>query len=101
MNASDIRLIAEAMRDCGITHLKTHDLEMFSKAHNPIAPLSSPVEPTHSPIAQPETISEPLKPEDEEAIKHKIEAFESIMKLSDEALTDRLFPEPEAPKDDE
>lgn len=95
MSPSEIRQVAEAMRDCGIQYLKCGDLIMSCQAPRAVA--SAPAE------KHPLTPTQPgpsLSPEQEKEIEHKVEALESIMKLSDEALIGRLFPEPEAPKDD-
>lgn len=42
-----------------------------------------------------DTFPNPISPEEEVEIKHKVDELSSVMKLSDQELIDRMFPLPE------
>lgn len=101
MNAKQLREIAETMRDCGIMHIKTADLEISRQPPDQKAVL---------PVVSQETAPLPVTPQadnpapptegDPDIIEHKIEALTSLMKLSDVELVDQLFPEPREPQEE-
>lgn len=108
MTPKQIREIAEAMRDCGITHLKTGTLEMTCQA--PVRASSAPElaketkpAPVASmyPLVQPkETSIEAGPPLEEEKVPHQVHELTSLLRLSDIELVDQLFPEPKAPDEE-
>lgn len=100
MTPKQIREIAEAMRDCGIDHLKMEGFEMTCRRAVQAfhAPERESPHTTPAPVAshahqEPET-------EEKEIIEHKVEQLASLMKLSDLELVDQLFPEPKDPEED-
>lgn len=81
-------------------YIKTDYLELrrgtLQHAQSVPEKLDSPIESTQTPVASdPEP---PLDPEKEKEIAHKIEEMDSLMKVSDADLIDRLFPLPEDPE---
>ena len=72
----DLKDLIKTLRAAGVTHYKTADLELT------LAP------------QEPQRRRRRVTPEEEEEIKHKTEEMSSLMKLSDQDLVDRLFPEP-------
>lgn len=81
MDSAAIRSIAKTMKDFGIGHLKCGDLELTLQ--------DAKVTQTRSAPSVPSIVAE----EDADPIKHKTEALESLMKLSDTDLVDKLFPD--------
>jgi hypothetical protein len=73
MNPGEIKDLIKTLRECGVTHYKTAEIELD------LGP-------------------EPLKPEpvaiDPDA-QHIVHEMKSLLKLSDEDLVDRLFPDKE------
>lgn len=82
MDSEAIKSIAKTMRDYGISHLKCGDLEIQFGSATPQ-------------VSQANYFAKP--PDDNAAsdpIKHQVEQLNSLMKLSDTELVDKLFPEP-------
>ena len=103
MTPKQIREIAETMRDCGITHLKTGTLEMTCQAgvRPSIAPEAGVKAFVPSPVAS--TQDPPIEagpPVEEEKIPHNVQQLASLLKLNDLELVDQLFPEPKEPSED-
>jgi hypothetical protein len=93
MNPTEIKSIAETMRECGITHLKMHDLEMTCQPPTPTAH-SAPEAGVQSTPVPPQS-----ETKDEDIVSHKIEQLTSLMKVGDEELVDILFPDKRSPED--
>lgn len=89
MTPGEFREIIKTMKDYGVSHVKMGDLEVNMGGEGSNIPSSSPAinEGGSSGYAE----GSPTQQED--PIKHKIEEMTSLMKLSDDALVDRLFPE--------
>ena len=77
MKATELKKLVKAMRQCGVIRLKTQEYEL-ELGDEPIKPLAA---------------------SEEKQIPHKIEDLKSVMKLSDEELIDRMFPDTE-PKEE-
>ena len=90
IDAKDIELIAKSCRDNGVSFLKTDSLEIhfgqvqLPEKHSKLVDKQSYIAPQAKNTAN--------QGEDKE-IKHKVEEFKSIMKLSDSELVDQLFPD--------
>lgn len=84
MTSKQLRSLAKTMRELGITHLKTADIELSFTS--PAAEASLPKQKASIPVEQ------PLSPEEDAEIRHKIEEVRSVMQLGDEDLVERLFP---------
>lgn len=91
MTPGEIREIATIMKQFGMTHLKTSHVEMSMPAQS-----FSDLSPKQEPGPIPHKTDTP--PEEAEKIEHKVVELAGLMKLSDNELVDRLFPEP---KEDE
>lgn len=77
MTPKEIKALVKTLRSLGVTHYKSGDIEF-----------------TLSEAAPAKQVKEkPLTPEEEKEIKHKIEEMASIMRLGDEELVDRMFPD--------
>lgn len=74
MSPKEIKTLIKTLRAAGITHYKTPELELKI----------DPIEPRRRMRT---------KPTDESEIKHKVEELTSLLKLSDQDLVDRLFPD--------
>lgn len=77
MSPKELKKLVKTLRDLGVTHYKTADLELN------LTP--------EAPIKAAKII--PATPEEEAEIKHKMENYKSIMQLGDIELVDRLFPD--------
>ena len=73
MKPVELKKMVKAMRQCGVTRLVTEGMEIE------LGPAPLP----------------PLTKEEIEQIPHKLEEMKSVMKLSDEELIGRLFPDTE------
>jgi hypothetical protein len=71
-----IQKVAALMKEMGITRLKVGDMEL----HRPIPEKAAP-----GPTEMPEDIED------------KVEEFKSLMKLDDQSIMERMFPEPREP----
>ena len=93
MNPGEIRLIAEAMRDCGITHIKMHDLEMTCG--------SIPPSPQLQAEATPHVVSPPmpLPASQNDPTAERMANLAKILNLSDMQLAEQMFPEKGPPED--
>lgn len=89
MTPTEIISILQACQASGVSSIKLEGLEVQFGSAIPQMGSSSPV---HTP----DEVSIPVEisAEEEAEIKHKVEELTSVMKLSDEELIDRLFPEP-------
>lgn len=81
MTPKEIKALVKTLRSCGVTHWKTPEIELNLA---PLAPRET--KPKLVPIEAPIVESE--------KIEHKVEELKSLLKLSDDELVDRLFPEP-------
>jgi hypothetical protein len=108
MTSKELQKLMESLRANGITYLRTHELEVRLNGSEPIAELSedeglSRINPPQD--LPPESVStdSPTDPKSDEKaagdVPHKVEELTSLMKLSDQELLNRLFPEP--PKDEQ
>lgn len=90
MTAKETIKLLKALKESGVTSFKSGDIEISfgfpSNAHE-------------KPVAAP--VSFDASAQAPEEIKHKVEEFTSLMKLSDTELLDRLFPDtaPESPEE--
>lgn len=75
MNPKEIKALIKTLRAAGITHYKTPELELSL----------DPVEPKKR--------LRKAKAEEPTEIKHKVEELTSLLKLSDQDLVDRMFPD--------
>lgn len=75
MSPDEIKTLIKTLRECGVTHYKTAEIELD------LGP---------APIAL-EVIDKPSEPSQE--IKHKVEELTSLLKLDDNSLVNRLFPD--------
>ncbi len=85
MTPKEIKTLIKTLRAAGVMHYKTPELELKL----------DPIEPRKRARS---------KPTDESEIKHKAEELTSLLKLSDQDLVDRMFPdyttEDSAPQDE-
>lgn len=94
MTSDELIAVIATCHQAGVRSLSMGDLRVKfgpakTKAPKPTAPM--PVQPA------PE-----LNPEQADKIKHKVEEMESLMRLDDKGLIERLFPTPkEEPREDE
>jgi hypothetical protein len=80
MNAIEIKELIKTLRECGVTHYKTAEIEL-DLGPAPIA-IDAP-----APAPSPE-------------ILHKVEELTSLLKLSDVDLVDRMFPDTQKEAED-
>lgn len=73
MNANEIKELIKTLRECGVTHYKTAEIELDLGP----APVVS------------DAATNAITPE----IEHKIEQMKSIMNTSDAELLDMLYPD--------
>jgi hypothetical protein len=77
MNAQELKSLIRTLRAAGVTRYKTPELELD------LSPLET-VRRRHR----------STQPDESEEIEHKVQEMSSLMKLDDNQLLDRLFPEP-------
>lgn len=84
MTGSEIESLVQALRASGVQRFKSKDfeIEFIREAPQVEKPLPAVLKEESS------SSKEPDKP-----IEHKVEELESILKLSDQDLVDRLFPD--------
>ncbi len=70
MTVDEVKSLVKTLRECGVTHYKTADIELD---------------------LGPEPMTPDIEPQKE--IIHKVEELTSLLKLDDKALVDRLFPD--------
>jgi hypothetical protein len=73
MSPADIKQLVETLRQAGVTHYKTPEIELDLGPLPPAAPEST----------------------EKTEIPHVVEDLISVMKLNDKDLVDRLFPDTE------
>lgn len=82
MTPEELRLVAQTMREYGLTHVKTAAYELTMPVQELMKAKECPdLVPVDAPVAE----SNP--------IEHKVEALTSLLKLSDINLVDQLFPD--------
>jgi hypothetical protein len=84
MTPKELKALAQTMRELGITHLKTADVEL-NLAHVEVKPeLDKPKSKRGRP--------KKLPTEQDEKIQHTIESVKATLALGDEEIMDRMFP---------
>lgn len=76
MTPAEIKDLVQTLRDCGVIHYKSGDVELEL----------GPVPVVMAPVSQP-------KPQESNEIIHKVVEMTSLLKLDDKDLVDRLFPD--------
>lgn len=82
MSPAEIKALVKALSASGVTHFKTPELELSFGAKPQADPLKQDNIPLDAPVSA------------EDPIKHKVEEMVSLMKLSEQDLVMRLFPDP-------
>ena len=82
MDSKELRKVAKVMKDFGITHFKNAEFE-----------LSISADVVFDRIAKTRKRRAKATDEVDEEIQHKIEELNSVMKIGDNDLVDRLFPD--------
>lgn len=90
MTPGEIKALVKTLRAAGVTHYKTPEIELSFSIE---APNSPPPERSSKQIVPPDA---PISKDD--PIMHKVEQMVSVMKLEDNELIERLFPNPEEEK---
>lgn len=85
MNAKEFRLIAKAMKEFGVTQFKCKDFEIALGGELKIAP-------AHRKRMR-KSKGEPTPIDEGEPIPHVVTELSSLMKMGDEELANRLFPD--------
>lgn len=87
MTLEETKELVKTLRELGVTHYKTSEIELNL--------LPEP------PKAEPKFLPTVESNEEPQEIKHKVEELTSLLKLSDKDLIDRLFPDHTDYGDDE
>lgn len=86
MTPTQLKALLKTLKASGVTNFEHGDLKIsLGNIHAPVKEIT--------PIDAPATAEDP--------IKHKVEEMVSLLKLSDSELVDRLFPDTEAPEEQE
>ena len=91
MNSRQLKALVRSMREQGVTHLKTKDLEISLDQSAP-KPVEQAVAPERVILPQAPEASGPLAAAEENMVRTRIEHVKSIMATSDDELADQLFP---------
>lgn len=97
MTVEHVERLILVLRSNGVSHYKALDLEIrFDGSNPPSRPIALP--PTMPTAAASEPVSGAAVPPMEMKIPHHLNEVASLLKLSDEQLVDRMFPEEPSPK---